>query len=150
MIFKIVLAANLISFILSGIVFIIIRIISGWFSLVYFIIIFLITDAFLIYGTFERKSLIFGKIFWKSQKSDMAISITFDDGPNEPYTSEILDILKKYNVKATFFLLGKNVERYPDSARRIVEEGHAIGNHTYDHPYLLIQSEIENPKSEIN
>ncbi len=140
MIFKIVLAANLISFILSGIVFIIIRIISGWFSLVYFIIIFLITDAFLIYGTFERKSFIFGKTFWKSQKSDMAISITFDDGPNEPYTSQILNILDTFNIKATFFVIGENVELYPDIVRKIANNEHEIGNHSYNHEVLPLKS----------
>jgi len=92
------------------------------------------------YAGLDKKRNIIGLVYWHGDISQPRIALTFDDGPNEPYTSEILDILKKYNVKATFFLLGKNVERYPDSARRIVEEGHAIGNHTYDHPYLLIQS----------
>lgn len=81
-----------------------------------------------------------GLVYWHGDINQPKISVTFDDGPNEPYTSEILDILKKYGVKATFFVLGKNVERYPDIARRIIKEGHAIGNHTYDHPYLLVQS----------
>ncbi len=81
-----------------------------------------------------------GLVYWHGDINQPKIALTFDDGPNEPYTSEILDILKKYNVKATFFVLGKNVERYPDTARRIVKEGHVIGNHTYDHPYLLVQS----------
>ena len=93
-----------------------------------------------VYAGLDKKHNIAGLVYWHGDISQPKIALTFDDGPNEPYTSEILDILKKYNVKATFFLLGKNVERYPDTARRIVEEGHAIGNHTYDHPYLLIQS----------
>lgn len=81
-----------------------------------------------------------GLVYRHGDITQPKIALTFDDGPNEPYTSEILDILKKYNVKATFFVLGKNVERYPDIAKRIVKEGHSIGNHTYDHPYLLVQS----------
>ena len=93
-----------------------------------------------VYAVLDKKHNIVGLVYWHGDIGQPKIALTFDDGPNEPYTSEILDILKRYNVKATFFLLGKNVERYPDTARRIVKEGHAIGNHTYDHPYLLIQS----------
>lgn len=59
--------------------------------------------------------------------------LTFDDGPNEPYTSRLLDILKAEKVKATFFVIGKNVERLPHVARRIVREGHVIANHSYSH-----------------
>jgi len=65
------------------------------------------------------------------------VAITFDDGPNPFYTPYILDILKEYDIPATFFLVGKNVEEYPDIARRIVEEGHSIGNHTYSHKSLI-------------
>jgi len=65
------------------------------------------------------------------------VSITFDDGPSPKHTSKILDILKEKNVKATFFVVGKNVEKYPEIARRIVEEGHDIANHTYSHKELL-------------
>jgi len=60
------------------------------------------------------------------------IYLTFDDGPSL-FTSQILDILKEYSIKATFFVCGKNVERYPKIAKRIVNEGHAIGNHSYYH-----------------
>jgi len=61
-----------------------------------------------------------------------SVAITFDDGPSS-WTLPILDILKKENVKATFFLLGKNVERHPEIAKRIVEEGHTVGYHGYSH-----------------
>jgi peptidoglycan/xylan/chitin deacetylase (PgdA/CDA1 family) len=61
------------------------------------------------------------------------VALTFDDGPNEPYTSQILDLLDQYDAKATFFVLGKNVELHPDVAKRIVTEGHVLGNHTYSH-----------------
>ncbi len=62
-----------------------------------------------------------------------SIFLTFDDGPNEPFTSQILDFLKEFGAKASFFVCGKCVERYPEIAKRIVQEGHAIGNHTYSH-----------------
>ena len=63
------------------------------------------------------------------------IALTFDDGPSAGYTAEILDILREYNVKATFFVIGKNVEAHPDLLRRTVSEGHEIGNHGYAHPH---------------
>lgn len=66
-----------------------------------------------------------------------AVAITFDDGPDPLYTPQILDILKEEEVKATFFMVGKHVEKYPEIARRIVEEGHDIGSHTYSHRNLL-------------
>ncbi len=62
------------------------------------------------------------------------LAFTIDDGPAEPYTGEMLDVLKQYNIKATFFLIGQNAERYPNLVRRIWAEGHEIGNHTYTHP----------------
>ncbi|MDN5331497.1 MAG: peptidoglycan-N-acetylglucosamine deacetylase [Tepidanaerobacteraceae bacterium] len=65
------------------------------------------------------------------------VAITFDDGPDPVYTPEILDILKEKDVPATFFLIGKNVEQYPEIARRMVKEGHSIGNHTYSHRSLI-------------
>ncbi len=64
------------------------------------------------------------------------IALTIDDGPAVPYTAEMLDVLKKENVKATFFLIGQNAERYPGLVRRIWAEGHTIGNHSYTHPNI--------------
>lgn len=65
------------------------------------------------------------------------VALTFDDGPGAEYTPMILDILKEKNVKATFFLVGKHVEKYPDIAKRIVAEGHEVGNHTYSHKEMF-------------
>lgn len=64
------------------------------------------------------------------------IALTFDDGPDPAWTPAILDILKRENVPATFFVIGKNGQAYPDLLRRIVNEGHEIGNHTFTHPNL--------------
>ncbi|MBQ8381570.1 MAG: polysaccharide deacetylase family protein [Clostridia bacterium] len=72
----------------------------------------------------------------KENGSPKRIALTFDDGPSTRYTGEILDILKEYGVKATFFTVGVNIEKAPDLLRRIVSEGHEIGNHTYSHPHL--------------
>lgn len=61
------------------------------------------------------------------------VALTFDDGPNPPYTGELLSLLRERNVRATFFPKARNVEAFPDAARDIVEAGHEIGNHSYDH-----------------
>ncbi len=85
------------------------------------------------------RSQLFGKIIWHGPTYKNNIALTFDDGPNPPYTLEILKILKKENVKATFFLIGKHVQEYPEIAKKIVREGHAIGNHTYTHRDLMVE-----------
>jgi peptidoglycan-N-acetylglucosamine deacetylase len=71
------------------------------------------------------------------------VSLTFDDGPDLVHTPLILDKLKTYGVKATFFLLGENVKMYPEVVRRIAAEGHVVGNHTYNHPNLVQVSDEE-------
>ena len=64
------------------------------------------------------------------------IALTFDDGPHPSYTYRILDILDRYGVKATFFMIGSNVEYYPEVAKEVLRRGHEIGNHTYSHHRL--------------
>ena len=64
------------------------------------------------------------------------VALTFDDGPHPVYTERLLDGLKKRNVKATFFLIGKSADKYPELVKRMAEEGHLIGNHTMDHVRL--------------
>ena len=92
--------------------------------------------------------------------------LTFDDGPTPEITNWTLDLLKSYNAKATFFCIGNNIEQYPEIFADILNDGHAIGNHTYEHPlgwntntdiYVdevtktqdIINFEIENIKSQI-
>lgn len=70
---------------------------------------------------------------WRMDKKVHAVYLTFDDGPVLESTPFILDTLAKYNVKATFFMVGENVLRYHDLYNRIVEEGHQVGNHTFNH-----------------
>jgi peptidoglycan/xylan/chitin deacetylase (PgdA/CDA1 family) len=64
------------------------------------------------------------------------IYLTFDDGPGEPHTSEILECLSRYQAKATFFVCGKNVQRDPEIFKKVFAAGHAIGNHAYSHSWL--------------
>lgn len=69
------------------------------------------------------------------------IALTFDDGPWPESTAQVLDILKQNNIKSTFFVVGQNVKNYPDLAKRIVAEGHAIGNHTWHHWYHFMNQQ---------
>lgn len=73
------------------------------------------------------------KAIWRMDKHEHAVYLTFDDGPIPRSTPFILDTLKKYGVKATFFMVGENVHNYPELMQRILEEGHQVGNHTYNH-----------------
>lgn len=75
--------------------------------------------------------------------------LTFDDGPSKIVTPQILDILKKYNIKATFFVLGSMAEKHPEILKRIHNEGHQIGNHTYSHIYAYIYKNTNNFLSDL-
>lgn len=72
-------------------------------------------------------------IYWRGSPDGKKVALTFDDGPHPVWTQKVLDILKEHKIKATFFLIGSNVEKYPWVVKRIAEEGHIIGNHTYTH-----------------
>jgi peptidoglycan/xylan/chitin deacetylase (PgdA/CDA1 family) len=100
--------------------------------------------AFFVYASTSPKSEFFGKVIYNINTHKKIVALTFDDGPNGKYTKRVIDILDREGVKATFFLIGKNVETYPEIAREIVAHGHAIGNHSYTHPWLL---PLENKKS---
>ena len=90
-----------------------------------------------------------GEIVWEVPLEVKKIALTFDDGPYPATTEPILDLLKEYGAKATFFVLGNRVERYPETVKREVEEGHEVANHTFNHVYfkdaiksITIQEEI--------
>ncbi len=72
-------------------------------------------------------------LIWRIKTKDNEVFITFDDGPTKLYTDRILEVLDLYNVKATFFCLGNNVEKLPDLFNKIVDSGHSIGNHGFEH-----------------
>jgi peptidoglycan/xylan/chitin deacetylase (PgdA/CDA1 family) len=86
----------------------------------------------------HRSPQVFGKCVHRFETSEKVVALTFDDGPSE-YTRGVLDALQKANVKATFFLLGKNVEKHPELVRQIFQEGHEIGNHSWSHQPLIFQ-----------
>jgi len=93
--------------------------------------------ALLTLGAVLPDNHFYGQVCAQVQTKHKVVALTFDDGPYSPYTEQILDILQERNVPATFFLVGSNAAKYPQLVRRIVDEGHQIGNHTYTHVDLL-------------
>ena len=77
--------------------------------------------------------LLFPNILWRKRTKNKEIFLTFDDGPIPEATPWILDLLDQYNAKATFFMVGENIERYPEVYKEVIERGHAVGNHTRNH-----------------
>ncbi|HLX01765.1 MAG TPA: polysaccharide deacetylase family protein [Trinickia sp.] len=86
-------------------------------------------------------SQLFGKTLVSGPKNERVIALTFDDGPNPPYTNEILDVLQAEHVHATFFVVGRAVQAYPALVRREAEAGNALGNHTWNHGHLVLYDE---------
>ncbi len=89
---------------------------------------------------------VMGKVVW--EEGSKKIALTFDDGPHPFYTHQLIQGLRERNVKATFFITGKNVEAYPEIVREMYEAGHLIGNHTYNHTQLTTRN-AESFKQEI-
>ena len=81
----------------------------------------------------------FGRTFTGLPRGSKQLALTYDDGPNDPHTLRLLEVLTKHGARATFFLIGRFVERRPDIARAIVQQGHAVGNHTWSHPRLIFR-----------
>jgi peptidoglycan-N-acetylglucosamine deacetylase len=92
------------------------------------------------YGAIAPESELFGRTLHRLADPKQ-LALTYDDGPNDPHTLNLLDVLAKHDVKGTFFLIGKHVAAKPDIARRIAAAGHTIGNHTYTHPNLAFCNE---------
>ena len=80
---------------------------------------------------FVRK--LYPSAVWRMDPNERAVYLTFDDGPIPGVTPWVLDLLDKYNIKATFFMVGDNIRKHPDEFQMVVERGHRIGNHTYNH-----------------
>ncbi len=77
--------------------------------------------------------LLYPKALWRINPEEKAVYLTFDDGPIPEVTPRVLDILDHYGVKATFFMVGDNVRKHPEVFRQVVERGHRLGNHTFNH-----------------
>src|SRR5271166_7188217 len=95
------------------------------------------------YNTMSPTSQLFGRTFIGLPQGTRLMALTYDDGPNDPNTWQMMEVLERHGVKATFFLVGQFVQQKPEIARALVEAGHAIGNHTWDHPKLIFCSTPE-------
>lgn len=82
----------------------------------------------------------YGHTFTGLARGVKQLALTYDDGPNDPHTLRLLEVLARHNVNATFFLIGRYVQQRPDIVREIVKAGHVVGNHTFTHPLLIFKS----------
>jgi peptidoglycan-N-acetylglucosamine deacetylase len=82
----------------------------------------------------------YGRTFTGLKPGTRQLALTYDDGPNDPHTFRLLEVLARHSVKATFFLMGRFAKQRPDIARELTRAGHVIGNHTYSHPNLIFAS----------
>jgi len=85
----------------------------------------------------------YGRTFFRAPRGTKKLALTYDDGPNDPHTLRLLEVLARHQARATFFLIGRYVQQRPDIAREILKAGHAIGNHTFTHPLLISKSASE-------
>jgi len=95
-----------------------------------------------VHGAYHRNSFLFGPVLGHLPTRERQVSLTFDDGPNIDATPLILDALRDGGVKATFFILGRHAERWPELVQRVVKEGHQVGNHGYFHRKLHFKSPL--------
>ena len=91
------------------------------------------------YAALSAESQLFGKTLIASGNQN-EIALTYDDGPNDPHTLRLLEVLAKQNVRATFFLIGRYVRQQPEIVRQLIRAGHVIGNHTFTHPLLIFKT----------
>lgn len=95
------------------------------------------------------KFQLFGKMITCVDINEKVLALTYDDGPNPPYTDNLLDVLRECNAKATFFAVGENIEKHINTTWRMIAEGHELGNHSYSHKKMVgtnlntIRAEIE-------
>jgi peptidoglycan-N-acetylglucosamine deacetylase len=95
------------------------------------------------YQTMAPRGQWYGQTFTGLRRGTQKLALTFDDGPNDPYTFRLLDILAKHDVRGTFFMIGRFVRQCPEIARKVCDAGHVIGNHTFNHPLLIFKPESE-------
>ena len=95
------------------------------------------------YQSIARTAQWYGRTFTGLRHGSRQLALTYDDGPNDPHTLRLLEVLAKHNVHATFFLIGRYVHQKPAIARAIAKAGHIVGNHTFTHPVLIFRSDLE-------
>ena len=115
-------------------------------NLLIFVIIALITACIL--KALERlnrlsislKHQVFGELVNHVHTKEKVVALTYDDGPNPPYTNQLLDLLERNQIKATFFVIGKIIEKHPYTVQLILSKGHELGNHSYSHKSLIFKN----------
>jgi peptidoglycan/xylan/chitin deacetylase (PgdA/CDA1 family) len=101
------------------------------------------------YAAYAPRSQFYGRTYLGAGRGSRQLALTYDDGPNDPHTLRLLEVLARHEVRATFFLIGRFVAERPEIAREVARAGHAIGNHTFTHPNLIfcsaarVRSELE-------
>ena len=101
------------------------------------------------YACYSPRSQLYGRTYLGPGRGSRQIALTYDDGPNDPHTLHLVEVLAKHEVKATFFMIGRFVAEKPEIARAVARAGHVIGNHTFTHPNLIfcsparVRSELE-------
>jgi peptidoglycan/xylan/chitin deacetylase (PgdA/CDA1 family) len=101
------------------------------------------------YAAYAPRSQLYGRTYLGAGRGSRQLALTYDDGPNDPHTLRLLEVLARHDVKATFFMIGRFVTEKPEIAREVARAGHVIGNHTFNHPNLifcsaaLVRSELE-------
>ena len=98
--------------------------------------------AYLAYHSYWPTSQLFGPTLHRFS-DPRKLALTYDDGPNDPYTGRLLELLARHEIKATFFLIGRFVTERPEITRNIAEAGHLLANHTFSHPNLLLLSRVQ-------
>ena len=88
-------------------------------------------------------SQVYGRTFIGMERGSPYLALTYDDGPNDPWTLRLLEVLDRHSVKATFFVLGRFAQQKPEIVRALAAAGHVIGNHSWDHPRLIFASNAE-------
>jgi len=101
------------------------------------------------YAAYSPRSQLYGRTYLGAGRGSRRLALTYDDGPNDPHTLRLLEVLARHEVRATFFLIGRFVTEKPEIARQVARAGHVIGNHTFNHPNLIfcspsrVRSELE-------
>ena len=117
------------------------RKIAKFFGYIIFIFVFLSLAIYFLLKNDQFQLL--GELIYRVDTDQNIVALTFDDGPKPERTTEILRILDQEGIKATFFLNGKSLEKYPDAARALINSGHEIGNHSYSHKRMVFMSYAE-------
>jgi peptidoglycan/xylan/chitin deacetylase (PgdA/CDA1 family) len=115
----------------------------NWNHKLFFIILELATKFLIFYPAIRANCRWFGPVVTRFHTQKKAVWLTFDDGPHPEDTPQLLKLLKKHNARATFFVIGRQVQKYPGLARAILRDGHTLANHTQNHPVLFFWSFLE-------